>query len=310
MYLRPSEIRFSQDSINNIFDKNSLHAYRRIGETLDALLKGQCNISDIPTIKVVNRNGVWFTVDNRRLWVFRKLEELGKCTDIPVRQDYNIPSRKLTTVNEGRSITVRRDAGGSYWKTYPRPSSVGTSTQSHHSTSFGARSMPTQFEFQGNRSIPVPSAIPSSFQRQFMGSDVTRNSPGYMQPAAGRFSSTGFASPIYSRTTAPSPSLASVELLDPADVRYTKESIKAPPFGSSYQFTNPILVYRAFDEQWALDGNRRLWSYKSARQYDPSLRVKATVKDDEEEFLEKMRADRPWLTLLDIVQMGETVTVE
>ncbi|XP_021362057.1 uncharacterized protein LOC110455929 [Mizuhopecten yessoensis] len=118
MDLRPSQIRFSQDSINNKFDKKSAHAKRPIGETLDALLKGECDISHIPPITVVDRDGVWFTVDNRRLWVFRKLEELGKCTKISVKKGYRIPSKKFTTVNEGRSVTLRHDAGGSHWKVY------------------------------------------------------------------------------------------------------------------------------------------------------------------------------------------------
>jgi len=37
MELKPSEIYYSQDSINNVFDKRSAHSYRRIGETLDDL---------------------------------------------------------------------------------------------------------------------------------------------------------------------------------------------------------------------------------------------------------------------------------
>ncbi|XP_069124896.1 uncharacterized protein [Argopecten irradians] len=159
MRLRPSEIRFSQDSINNVFDKRSLHAYRRIGETLDDLLRGRCSISQIPTITVVQRNGVWYTTDNRRLWVFRKLEELGKCTTISVYQGYSIPSEKFTTRNSGRSIIVRRDAGGSYWRTYrygsSRPSSVSASgyskskqtfwLQDSKSSDYGTRSLNNAF---------------------------------------------------------------------------------------------------------------------------------------------------------------------
>ncbi|XP_069124895.1 uncharacterized protein [Argopecten irradians] len=120
MKLKPSEIRFCQDSINFVFDKKSSHSGKRIGETLDALLRGQCTVSQIPTITVVQRNGVWYTADNRRLWVFRKLEELGKCTTIPVYQGYSIPSKKFTTTNNGISVTVRGKAGGSFWRTCKR----------------------------------------------------------------------------------------------------------------------------------------------------------------------------------------------
>jgi hypothetical protein len=48
-----------------------------IGETLDELLNGHCNVESIPKISVAQRNGKWFTSDNRRLWVFRKAEEIG-----------------------------------------------------------------------------------------------------------------------------------------------------------------------------------------------------------------------------------------
>jgi hypothetical protein len=48
-----------------------------IGETLDHLLEGRCNVDDIFTMNVMKRNGEWFTSDNRRLWVFGKAEEIG-----------------------------------------------------------------------------------------------------------------------------------------------------------------------------------------------------------------------------------------
>ena len=55
----------------------------------------------------MNKRGKWFTADNRRLWVFRDLERLGKCTTIPVRIIINIPVGKFTTKNGGTSVRVR-----------------------------------------------------------------------------------------------------------------------------------------------------------------------------------------------------------
>ncbi|XP_021354750.1 uncharacterized protein LOC110451197 [Mizuhopecten yessoensis] len=115
--LRPSEIRFSQDSISNVFHEKTNHADTHIGETLDALLTGKCNISEIPPITVVYMNENWYSADNRRLWVFRKLEELGQCTEIPVQKGRRrIPRKKLTTKNDGTDIRVRRDPGGYHWR--------------------------------------------------------------------------------------------------------------------------------------------------------------------------------------------------
>ncbi|OWF55761.1 uncharacterized protein LOC110455930 isoform X2 [Mizuhopecten yessoensis] len=114
--LRPSEIRFSQESIRNVFHEKKKHADTHIGETLDALLTGKCKISEIPPITVVYMNENWYTADNRRLWVFRKLEELGQCTKIPVGKGHRIPQKKITTLNDGTDIRVRRDPGGYHWR--------------------------------------------------------------------------------------------------------------------------------------------------------------------------------------------------
>ena len=54
----------------------------------------------------------WFSADNRRLWVFRQLERLGKCATIAVQETLSIPSKKFTTNNNGESIEVRGDPGG------------------------------------------------------------------------------------------------------------------------------------------------------------------------------------------------------
>ena len=61
----------------NRFDDYTPHGNTYIGETLDQLLNGHCNVESIPNICVVERNGKWFTSDNPRLWVFRKAEEIG-----------------------------------------------------------------------------------------------------------------------------------------------------------------------------------------------------------------------------------------
>lgn len=52
--------------------KSTEHAGVLIGETLDKLLTGECNIHDIKTIQVMFRNGMYLTADNRRLWIFKK----------------------------------------------------------------------------------------------------------------------------------------------------------------------------------------------------------------------------------------------
>ena len=119
MELKPSEIRYSQDSIARYFGKATGHPLRPIGQTLDDILTGECNVNSIPRISVISRHGSWFTVDNRRLWVFQKAEERGRCNKITVYQTSYIDEEKFTTTNEGRSVTVRGDPGGSHWRRIP-----------------------------------------------------------------------------------------------------------------------------------------------------------------------------------------------
>ncbi|KAL3891607.1 hypothetical protein ACJMK2_003862 [Sinanodonta woodiana] len=118
--LYPSEIRFSQKAINTMFDRKSLHPYRSIGQTLDDLCEGRCAISDIPRISVCRHDDEWYTKDNRRLWVFKQLEALGKCGKITVNvvDRSEIDSRKFSTDNKGRSVEfIRlRSPGGEWYK--------------------------------------------------------------------------------------------------------------------------------------------------------------------------------------------------
>ena len=88
MELRPSEIFYSQDSIMNRFGGYTPHGNTCIGETLDQLLNGNSSVQSIPNISVAQRNGKWFTSDSRRLWVFRKAEEIGFLKTIYVNETY------------------------------------------------------------------------------------------------------------------------------------------------------------------------------------------------------------------------------
>ena len=109
----PSKVFFSQESIRNVFDSSCAHANEKIGETLDQLCNGDISVYNIPTISVVEMGGKFYAADNRRLWVFRELEKLGKCKEIPVRvvSDFG-HGKKFTTRNGGTSVKVRGDPGG------------------------------------------------------------------------------------------------------------------------------------------------------------------------------------------------------
>lgn len=119
MYLRPSEIRFSQDSIGSTFGSYTSHPFKQIGETLDEILTGKINVNSIPSISVCKKDGKWFTADNRRLWVLQEAEKLGKCREICVRETSYINYNKFTTVNNGLSVYIRGNPGGYVWESMP-----------------------------------------------------------------------------------------------------------------------------------------------------------------------------------------------
>ena len=119
--LAPSEVRFSQDSISNSFGDSTHHAGQFIGETLDEIVRNPDTADLIPNISVFNKDGKWFTSDNRRLWVFQKAEELGIVRSINVTVKISIPYAKITTTSDGRYVCVRgNNPGGHQWQSLER----------------------------------------------------------------------------------------------------------------------------------------------------------------------------------------------
>ncbi|KAK3108984.1 hypothetical protein FSP39_020272 [Pinctada imbricata] len=106
-----------KDSIASYF--TGAHRGLNIGDSLDLLLLGRCQPEDFPKMIVTDKDGEWFTADNRRLWVFKKAFELGNLSEIDVEIGYVNP-RKFTTRNFGRSIRVRGDPGGNIWRRYEK----------------------------------------------------------------------------------------------------------------------------------------------------------------------------------------------
>lgn len=112
--LKPSEIFFSQDSIASRFRDG-----RSVQEAADRVLHRQLNVEDFPTIEVVKRSdGKYYSLDNRRLYVFRVGQYNGIVAKVPVtivpEQWYH--QRKFTSRNGGTEIRVRRGSTYDNWK--------------------------------------------------------------------------------------------------------------------------------------------------------------------------------------------------
>lgn len=100
--LRPSEIFFSQATIRDHFSGGLGSIYA----TLEQCMNDPDVINDIPKITVCRKDGKWFTLDNRRLWVFRQLEMRGRLSSISVNESDSIPECKYNTKNGGTSVEI------------------------------------------------------------------------------------------------------------------------------------------------------------------------------------------------------------
>lgn len=102
--MKPSEIFYSQDSIKDKFENG-----RTIYSTFSVCVKHPYVIKRIPKMRVFKKDGKWFSMDNRRLWVFKKLEADGHIKDVSVRQTSRdkLPADKFTTQNGGVDVSIR-----------------------------------------------------------------------------------------------------------------------------------------------------------------------------------------------------------
>jgi hypothetical protein len=99
--VNPSTVRFSQNSIGRTFKNGAT-----LRETIEGLKSGTISRESFPPIRVFERGGKTFTLDNRRLLVFREARiPIGTVPATP--QEIAAEAWKFTTTNEGTSIIVR-----------------------------------------------------------------------------------------------------------------------------------------------------------------------------------------------------------
>lgn len=99
--IAPKGVRFSQDSIGAKFSDG-----RSVTQVIDDLKAGRTTADDIPPIRVFEREGKRYTLDNRRLYVFQEAGvniRFKRATAAEVENQ----AWKFTTKNDGVSIIVR-----------------------------------------------------------------------------------------------------------------------------------------------------------------------------------------------------------
>lgn len=100
----PASIRYCQHSI-----KNKFQCGRLLSHTLWELKKGKITASGIPLISIFKMGGLWYTSDNRRLWVFKQIAKDNSEFRIPVKviTQYQVKPSKLRSTK--KKITAAKD---------------------------------------------------------------------------------------------------------------------------------------------------------------------------------------------------------
>lgn len=101
MRLEVDEIFYTQDSISNTFSNGE-----EIEDLIWELESGYLSVDDIPPISVYCYKGKWWSLDNRRLYCFKKY---CPYVDVPVivKRLNNKIIRQFTNRNNGESIEIR-----------------------------------------------------------------------------------------------------------------------------------------------------------------------------------------------------------
>lgn len=113
--LQPSEILFSQKSIKNRFQDKHNQPGQHIGEVLDDIVQGRVKIQSIPKLEVIKEDDLWISGDNRRLWIFKQLQQLGKVDKITVKHVKRIHTMKLTGISHSIKIRGGQTFPSSVW---------------------------------------------------------------------------------------------------------------------------------------------------------------------------------------------------
>jgi len=101
--LRPSEIRYSQDSISHKFrDGNFLTS------TFAQLISGKLKVTSLPNIEYIGKDGNFYvTSGNRRLFLYKHLEKAGFLSTIIASKSSSSEIPNFTTECNGQHVVCR-----------------------------------------------------------------------------------------------------------------------------------------------------------------------------------------------------------
>ena len=99
----PDDIRYMHNSIRPKFT-----CTRPLTQTISELeAEGDERVMKIPTITIFQYHGKWFSVNNRRLYCFKKASNIDKIpVNIVDKDDVGYFESRFTTKNEGTDVRV------------------------------------------------------------------------------------------------------------------------------------------------------------------------------------------------------------
>lgn len=110
----PAKIFFSQDSIARLFRN-----HQSVNEAALKLISGELRPDEFPNIQVVRRsNGLYYALDNRRLYAFRVARIYGVIREVKVLviEEQQFHGEKFTSRNGGTEIVIRGATTYDHWK--------------------------------------------------------------------------------------------------------------------------------------------------------------------------------------------------
>jgi len=101
-YANPKDIRFTQDSVKNSFSDGKV-----LQTTIDDLKSGKISPADLPAVRVFEKDGLVYSLDNGRVLAASAAGvpiKIVPATEAEIAKEIG---RKMTTPNNGSIICVR-----------------------------------------------------------------------------------------------------------------------------------------------------------------------------------------------------------
>jgi len=100
----PNKIRFTQNSVSNTFKNGNT-----LESTVNGLKSGKILPNDIPPIRIFEKGGEMYSLDNRRLNVFQRTGmdiPTVRATPQEIQKEFG---KKFNPINGGKSINIRKN---------------------------------------------------------------------------------------------------------------------------------------------------------------------------------------------------------